>query len=160
MTAYRTVLMLTCALVFIKPTSAQQINNTMKYQSLTPNIGVRSVNETVKFYTEVLGFKQIVSVPESGELIFAIINAGDVNIMFQQINSLQEEYPELKSHSEKMAATFYIKLQNKNKLYDAIKNSEYLLREMHTTPYGAEEFAIRDNNGLILTFTEDDYTDT
>ncbi|KAA6308044.1 hypothetical protein EZS27_040282, partial [termite gut metagenome] len=25
----------------------------MEYQSLSPNIGVKSVNETVKFYTEV-----------------------------------------------------------------------------------------------------------
>ena len=64
----------------------------MKYQSLTPNMGVESVNETVKFYTEVLGFTKIISVPESGELIFAILNAGDVSIMFQQKENLQEEW--------------------------------------------------------------------
>ncbi|KAA6335992.1 hypothetical protein EZS27_015829, partial [termite gut metagenome] len=39
----------------------------MEYQSLSPNIGVKSVNETVKFYTEVLGFQLLMSVPETGE---------------------------------------------------------------------------------------------
>lgn len=137
------------------PINAQQTDKNMKYQSLTPNLGVKSVNETVKFYTEVLGFKQVASVPESGELVFAIINAGNVNLMFQQLESLRDEYPELNDHSEKMAATFYIKLQNKNSLYEKMKDTKYLVKELHTTPYGAEEFALCDNNGFILTITED-----
>lgn len=127
----------------------------MKYQSLVPNMGVKSVNETVKFYTEVLGFKQIISVPENGELIFAMINAGDVNLMFQQIDNLQEEYPELKNRNEKASFTFYIKLHDKNSLYEKIKNTDFLVKEMHMTLYGIEEFAFRDNNGFILTITED-----
>ncbi len=152
----RIVSLLTLAFVLgVFPVSAQQTDKNMKYQSLTPNLGVRSVNETVKFYTEILGFKLVTSVPQDGELIFAIINAGNVNLMFQQLNSLQEEYPELKNLSDKLVATFYIKLQNKNSLYQKIKDTEYLVKEMHTTPYGAEEFALCDNNGFILTITED-----
>lgn len=41
----------------------------MKYQSLTPNIGVKSVDETVKFYTDILGFKEIMSVSCNSKLI-------------------------------------------------------------------------------------------
>jgi predicted enzyme related to lactoylglutathione lyase len=137
------------------PIDAQQNGEHMKYQSLIPNMGVKSVNETVKFYTEVLGFKQLVSVPDNGELIFAIINAGDVTLMFQQIDNLQEEYPNLKNKNERASFTFYVRLQNKNILYEKIKNTGFLVKDMHTTPYGAEEFAICDNNGFILTITED-----
>ncbi|MDH6533844.1 catechol 2,3-dioxygenase-like lactoylglutathione lyase family enzyme [Parabacteroides sp. PM5-20] len=35
----------------------------MEYQTLSPNIGVKSVDETVQFYTETLGFNLIMSVP-------------------------------------------------------------------------------------------------
>ncbi|HJD75949.1 MAG TPA: VOC family protein [Bacteroides reticulotermitis] len=128
----------------------------MKYQSLVPNLGVKSVNETVKFYTEVLGFQQIACVPEHGELVFAIIRAGDVNLMFQQLDSLQEEYPDLKNKNGQAGLTFYIKMQDKKALYERVKDAAFLVKAMHTTPYGAEEFAICDNNGFILTITEDE----
>jgi len=150
------ILTIVYLLVSFIPMKSQKIDNQMKYQSLVPNIGVESVNETVKFYTEMLGFKQIVSVPESGKLIFAIISSGNVNLMFQQIDNLQEEYPELKNRNEKAALTLYVRMQNKNDLYEKIKKSDFLVKEMHLTPYGVEEFAIQDNNGLILTIAEDD----
>ena len=140
-----------CLTTLIK---AQLNTNQMKYQSLTPNMGVESVNETVKSYTEVLGFTKIVSVPESGELIFAILNAEDVNIMFQQKENLQEEYSDLKSLNQNPCFTFYIKVENMNALYEYCRDTDLLVKEIHTTPYGAEEVAIRDNNGFILTITE------
>lgn len=139
----------------ITPIEAQLNANQMEYQSLTPNIGVKSVNETVKFYTEILGFTKVVSVPESGEFIFAIVHAGDINIMFQQIENLQEEYSDLKDLNQNPCLTLYIKLKNKNSLYDKLKDTDLLVKKIHTTPYGAEEFAIKDNNNLILTITED-----
>ncbi len=128
----------------------------MKYQSLTPNMGVKSVNETVQFYTEVLGFKLAVSVPESGDLIFAIISAGSVNLMFQQLDSLQEEYSELQGKNENGSFSFYVKMKNKSILYEKVKDADFLVKKMHVTPYGVEEFAIRDNNGFILTIADDD----
>lgn len=126
----------------------------MDYKSLVPNMGVRSVNETVKFYTEVLGFSLVVSVPETGNLIFAILGAGNIHLMFQEMESLKEEYSELKNCSDKAAFTFYVKMKNKDQLYAKVKDTEYLVKEMNVTPYGAEEFAIRDNNGFILTIAD------
>jgi predicted enzyme related to lactoylglutathione lyase len=127
----------------------------MEIKSLAPNIGVNSVDETVEFYTKVLGFKEMVNVPGEGKLIWAMVNAGNTNFMFQDRNSLEEEYPELKGRSLQSVLSFYIKVKDKNLLYDKLRNTDYLAKEMNTTPYGAEEFAIRDNNGFILTITED-----
>ncbi|KAA6305142.1 hypothetical protein EZS27_043206, partial [termite gut metagenome] len=33
--------------------------------------------------------------------------------------------------------------------------TDYLVKELHKTFYGADEFAVYDNNGFILTITED-----
>lgn len=128
----------------------------MSYQTLVPNMGVKSVNETVKFYTEVLGFELVVSVPESGEFIFAIIGAGNVTLMFQELECLKEEYSELKSLADRGVFTFYVKMKNKNDLYERVKDTRHLVKAMNMTPYGVEEFAIRDNNGFILTIAEDE----
>ena len=119
-------------------------------------MGVESVNETVKFYTEVLGFELVVSVPESGELIFAILASGNVSLMFQELESLKEEYSELRKVDDRGVFTFYVKMKNKNDLYERIKDTNHLVKTMNITPYGVEEFAIRDNNGFILTIAEDE----
>ena len=38
------------------------------YESITTNIMVKNVKETIQFYEEKLGFKKILSVPEEGEI--------------------------------------------------------------------------------------------
>lgn len=127
----------------------------MNYQVLTPNIGVKDVSETVKFYSDILGFKMITSIPKNGNLIWAMLGCGPVKLMFQDQGNLEEEYPELKGRGLQSVSTLYLKMKNKNSLYDKVKNSKYLVKEINTTPYGVEEFAIRDNNGLILTIADE-----
>ncbi|NDV68735.1 VOC family protein [Dysgonomonas sp. 25] len=127
----------------------------MKYQSLSPNIGVKSVDETVRFYTEVLGFQLVMSVPETGTLQWAMVVSGDVSIMFQEMKNLLEEYPHLQGRSITATQTFYVKMKGMQELYRKVKDTAYLAKEMHKTFYGADEFAMYDNNGYILTITED-----
>ncbi|RPH32460.1 MAG: hypothetical protein EHM93_09335 [Bacteroidales bacterium] len=127
----------------------------MVYQSLSPNIGVKSVSETVKFYTDILGFQQMMSVPESGDLVWAMVGSGNITIMFQEEQNLKDEYPELNERGINSALTFYIKVKGMDILYEKIRNTNSLVKEWHKTFYGADEFAIMDNNGFILTITED-----
>ncbi|MDR2920927.1 MAG: VOC family protein [Tannerella sp.] len=127
----------------------------MQYQSLSPNIGVANVNETVTFYTETLGFKLVLSTPNSGELEWAMLKNGDAVIMFQEMQSLKKEYPQLTDYQSPGALTFYVKMKNMKDLYSKLKDTSFLALEMHKTFYGADEFAIFDNNGYILTITED-----
>ena len=142
--------------VFLSSANAQQNNKNMKYQTLSPNIGVKSVSETVNFYTEVLGFKLVMNVPETGDLVWAMVAADNVSFMFQEMENLQEEYPFLKGRAETATLSFYIKLKDMSKLYDKVKDTEYLVKELHKTPYGMDEFILQDNNGYILTFAEGD----
>ncbi len=125
----------------------------MQYQSITPNIGVRNVNETVQFYTQKLGFELLMSNPEEGDLIWGMVGNGHVFLMFQEDQNLKEEYPDLKNAGQG-AITFYIKIKGMKELWEQVKGSEMVVKEMGTTFYGAEEFAIRDNNGYIMTIAE------
>lgn len=127
----------------------------VEYQSLSPNIGVKNVSETVQFYTDMLDFKLSLSVPGPEGTVWAMVSNGKAKIMFQEIKSLSEEYPQLEGQSLSAAITFYIRLKGMKRLYEKIKNTKYLAKDMNVTPYGAEEFAVYDNNGYILTIAED-----
>lgn len=128
----------------------------MEYQTLSPNIGVTNVDETVRFYTETLGFNLIMSVPSpKGALQWAMVANGGATLMFQEMNNLIEEYPQLGERPTLGAMTFYLKMKGMQALYDKLQGTEYIAKEMHKTFYGADEFAIFDNNGHILTITED-----
>ena len=62
--------------------------------SLAPNIFVRDINKTIEFYNQ-LGFKVIMSVPEEGDLVWAMMTCGKANFMFQTYESLGEDLPEI-----------------------------------------------------------------
>lgn len=125
----------------------------MIYKSITANIGVKSVNETVQFYTEKLGFEKLMSMPEEGNLVWAMVGNGHVFLMFQEEGNLKNEYKEL-AITGKGCITFYVKIKDMKELYEQVKDTEMLVKKLETTPYGIDEFALRDNNGYILTITE------
>ncbi|WP_255495261.1 VOC family protein [Dysgonomonas sp. 521] len=128
----------------------------MEYQTLSPNIGVKSVNETVQFYTETLGFNLIMSVPAlTGSLQWAMVANGGTTFMFQEMDNLTEEYPQLAGRPALGIMTFYVKMKGMQTLYEKLLGTGSIAKEMHKTFYGADEFAIFDNNGHILTITED-----
>ncbi len=124
------------------------------YETITTNIMVKDVKETIKFYEEKLGFKKILSVPEEGEILnFAILNRDKISIMLQEQNNLIEEYPTLKTDKIVPTFTLFITVDDVVKNYNNIKDKVKIAKELHKTFYGKDEFAIFDNNGNILTIS-------
>jgi uncharacterized glyoxalase superfamily protein PhnB len=124
-------------------------------ESLSPNIFVENMNETIDFYKS-LGFQMIMSVPEAGEdLIWAMITNGAVTFMFQTFASLGDDLPKI-SRKNGGSLLFYIKLKNIRDFFERIKNGVTVLKEIEKTFYGATEFSILDNNHYVLTFAEDE----
>lgn len=124
------------------------------YKTITTNIMVRNVKETIKFYEEILGFKKIVTVPEDGDVLnFAIVVKDSISIMFQEQNNLIEEYPSLKIDIIKPTFTLFITVEDVNKVYNELKDKVKIAKEIHKTFYGKDEFAIFDNNDNILTIS-------
>lgn len=124
------------------------------YETITTNIMVKDVKETIKFYEEKLGFKKILSVPEGGEILnFAILNKDKISIMLQEQNNLIEEYPTLKTDKIVPTFTLFITVDDVITNYNNIKDKVKIAKELHKTFYGKDEFAIFDNNGNILTIS-------
>lgn len=123
-------------------------------ESISPNIFVSDLNKTIGFY-ETLGFSVTVTVPETGEPVFAMMTCGNVTFMFQRFDSLGEEMPQV-SRNDGGSLLLYIQVKGIRALHDRIKDKVTILKGLEKTFYGATEFSILDLNNYVLTFAEDE----
>ncbi|MEN8124178.1 MAG: VOC family protein [Bacteroidota bacterium] len=122
--------------------------------SISPNIFVKDINETIKFY-QYLGFRVVMTVPEQGDLVWVMMTCGNVNFMFQTFDSLGSELPTI-SRQNGGSLLLYIQIKEIRLFHDKIKNKVNVIKGLEKTFYGATEFSIQDINGYILTFAENE----
>lgn len=137
----------------------------MELKKLAPNFAVQNIEKTVTFYRDVLGFKLEMVVPEdkSGieqelseekKYIYAMMNRGGVEVMFQRMDSIGEDVPPLKGVPIGASVSFYIEVEDINAIYQEMKSKAEVVKELETVWYGMQEFYIKDCNGYILGFAE------
>ena len=125
------------------------------YKNITTNLMVASVDASVKFYQEILGLEVVASVPAKDQTLqFAIIAKEAMTLMLQEKENLSEEYPILAAEKIQPSITLYITVENFEEFYTTIKSNYPIYTEPYKTFYGANEFAITDPDGYVLTFTE------
>ena len=122
--------------------------------SISPNIFVKDINETISYY-EQLGFEVVMSVPDEGDFVWVMMACGNVTFMFQTFDSLGSELPAI-SRKDGGSLLLYIQTKEIRLFHDKIKDKVNVLKGLEKTFYGATEFSIQDINGYILTFAEDE----
>lgn len=126
--------------------------------SLSPNLFVKDIRSTIEFYKE-LGFHVVMSVPGDGEgdLVWAMAVCGNVTMMFQTLESLGEDLPQIgRQGSPGGALLLYIKIRGIRAFFERIQEKVQVVHGLEKTFYGATEFSIVDNNNFVLTFAEDE----
>ena len=124
-------------------------------ESLSPNIFVNNMTETLEFYKSI-GFQLVMTVPETGnDLVWAMMTNGEVTFMFQTFASLGDELPNI-SRTNGASLLFYINIKKIREFFELIKDKVTVLKGLDTTFYGATEFSILDNNNYVLTFAENE----
>lgn len=121
-------------------------------ESLSPNLFVRDILETIGYY-EQLGFKVVMTVPEQGDYVWVMMTCGEVTFMFQTMDSLGEELPEIQ-RGDGGSLLFYIQVRDIRNFFQSIEKKVPVVKGLEKTFYGATEFSVLDNNGFILTFAE------
>lgn len=122
--------------------------------SISPNIFVKDIDETIKFY-KVIGFEKVMSVPEEGDFVWAMMTCGNISFMFQTFDSLGNELPSI-SREKGGSLLLYIQIKEIRKYYNKIRDKVEVIKDLEKTFYGATEFSIIDNNGFVLTFAENE----
>ncbi|CAN5302624.1 VOC family protein [soil metagenome] len=122
--------------------------------SISPNIFVTNINTTIAFYKQ-LGFNVVTTVPEQGDIVWAMMTCGNVTFMFQTYESLGNDLPMI-SRQNGGSLLLYIQTIEIRKFFERIKDKVKVVKGLEKTFYGATEFSIEDNNGYLLTFAEDE----
>lgn len=126
----------------------------MKLIEITPNLMVEDVNQTIKFYEDILGFILNQSVPQDGQYDWASVKSGEVEIMLQKRTSLSADFPAFQNMPTGGTLTLFIQMQGIQELYERARLQAEVVQDMNETFYGMREFSIKDPNGYILVFAE------
>jgi uncharacterized glyoxalase superfamily protein PhnB len=92
--------------------------------------------------------------PRDKSLAFALLKNGNVEIMFQTIENLGEDITTFKEMKVGASVSFYFDIDNVGDYYENLKGKAEIVKELHITWYGRQEFYIRDYNGYILGFSK------
>ena len=124
------------------------------FKKLTPNLVVASVERSLAFYIDTLGFARGMTVPDESPFVFASVTSGPVEIFFNDIAAAIREYPAFAGKPIGATGTMFIELEGVDALHGRIKAAAKVVMPLVTQFYGTREFAIEDPDGYVITFAE------
>jgi len=126
------------------------------FNKLTPNLLVTSVERSLAFYVDVLGFERGMTVPDQSPYVFASVTSGAVEIFFNDAAAAVKEYPAFAGKPLGASGTMYIEITGEpiDAFHDRIKDRVTVTMPLVTQFYGVREFAVVDPDGYVITFAE------
>lgn len=115
----------------------------MRFNHLRPIIYTEEIDETIAFYTEVLGFSVIERNDDWG---YAALYRDEVEIMLAKPN------PQTPFQQPIFTGSFYINVNSVDKLWEQVKDKAKVCYPIQEFEWEMREFAIYDNNGYLLQF--------
>jgi catechol 2,3-dioxygenase-like lactoylglutathione lyase family enzyme len=125
-------------------------------KKLTPNLLVSSVERSLAFYRDVLGFAVDVTVPEGPPYVFASVQAGPVEIFLNAPEPAIAEYPAFKNRPIGGTLTLFIEVASIQTVYESLRDRVTVVMPLEKKWYGVTEFAFEDPDGYLITFAERD----
>lgn len=125
----------------------------MNVKKITPVLFVQDVEPCVKFWVERMGFKKTVEVPDGDKLAFAMLQKGNVELMYQSYASADKDVVAVSQQVRKGPTFLYVEVGNLDEAIAATKGAEIVM-PVRTTFYGSKEIGIKDPAGHMITFAE------
>lgn len=133
--------------------------------TLTPNLVTDDVNASVAFYRDTLGFQFLAGMPfgegppvdrfdDNIRLQWTMLELDGAKLMFQARSSIAREFPPLEEAAVGASATFYLEVEELDRLLARLGEAVETVLPDHVTFYGMREIWIRDNNGYLLTLAQ------
>ena len=117
---------------------------TIKLNAVRPMLAVTSIDDTILFYRNLLGFECVSRIEG-----WAALRKDDVEIMISLPNAHEAfEKPML-------TGSLYFNSSDVDGLWEEIREKASVVYPLENFYYGMREFAIRDNNGYILQFGQE-----
>jgi len=119
----------------------------MQYQKITANLMVRDVDASLKFYVNILGLKQQITVPDEPPFVFVAVGADAVEIFLNRDEPAGKAKPG--------GISLYVELDGLDQLLSRMQQHNVKIEiPLNETFYGMREFAVLDPDGYLVIFAE------
>jgi len=122
-------------------------------KKVTPVLVVDSVEECAAFWEKV-GFRRTAEVPHGDALGFVMLNRGDVELMYQSVESVKADNASMgQIMGAAPRAALFVEVDDLDATERAVQGAPKFM-ERRTTFYGMNEFGVRDPGGHPIVFAQ------
>ena len=120
----------------------------------TPILHVKTVEPSLRFWTERFGFKTTIQVPEGDHIGFAAIESGPIELMYQTYEGMKEDASNPLAKAADQGPSFiFMEVPDIKVVVDVLDDTE-VVQGMHETPYGATEIVAKEPGGHFVIFSQ------
>ena len=129
------------------------VSNTVK--KLTPILFVESIEPSLPFWMDRLGFTKTIEVPQEGGegLAFVLLVHGSAEVMLQIHASVKDDAPHLVEEVQKGPTFLFVEVADLAALEPKLVGVEVVVPK-HQTFYGATEIGVREPGGHVITLAQ------
>ncbi|HEU4413828.1 MAG TPA: VOC family protein [Candidatus Angelobacter sp.] len=120
---------------------------------ITPILFAQEIEPCISFWTERMGFANVVEVPEGDSVGFVLLQKDGVELMYQSYASVEKDNAATAQAARKGPAFLYIEVENLETALAATNGAEIAM-PVRSTFYGSKEFGIKDPVGHYIIFAQ------
>jgi uncharacterized glyoxalase superfamily protein PhnB len=120
----------------------------------TPILHVKSVEPSLKFWTERFGFEATIQVPEGNHIGFVALESGPVELMYQTFEGMQTDPNDPLAKAVDRGPSFiFMEVPDINAVIKSLDGAE-IVQGLHETFYGAKEVVTKEPGGHFVIFSQ------
>jgi len=120
---------------------------------LTPVLLMESVEESLAFWVERMGWQKTVNVPDGDVIGFAILTNEDSELMLQTFASAAKDGPQFVAGSGRHRSSLFIEVGDWANTIERLEGFEVAMPE-RTTFYGMREIGVFQPGGPVVIFAK------
>ena len=131
-----------------------QKERTLMVNKSTPILHVKSVEPSLKFWTERFGFHKTIEVPEGDHLGFVALENDKVEIMYQTYSGMQTDPANPLAKAVEQGPSFlFMEVPDIKAAEQALKGAN-IVQPIHDTFYGSKEIVVKEPGGHFVIFSQ------
>jgi len=124
----------------------------LNVSKITANLYTDDVAACARFWVDRLHFEKTMEVPDGGNLAFAALQKGSVELMYGSYASLDKDEATARAY-QRGTSFLFLEVDDVDAVFGAMAGAA-VVAPIHTTFYGATEFTVKDPAGHLITFAQ------
>lgn len=127
----------------------------MTVKKITPVLTVEEVEPCIQFWVDRFGFQKVMDVPDEDKIGFAILQKGELELMYQRFSSIEKDLQSsgLAREFRKGPTFLYVEVEKLDEILAAVEGVPVVV-PVRTTFYGAKEVGVKDPGGHVVVFAQ------